>query len=91
MAEMISSVRSTDMGTQQRSFALMTAAFGVGQIAGPLAAGWLMDRTRGFVAASLIGAAALVLGATIAMRTTQTLAAANSSVISFRSRHSGKP
>jgi MFS family permease len=46
---------------QRRSFAIMTASFGVGQMAGPLLAGWLMDRTQGFVIPSLVGAAALLL------------------------------
>jgi MFS family permease len=54
---------------QHRSFALMTAGFGVGQIAGPIAAGWLLDRTGSFAAPSILAAAALVVGAGLAMRT----------------------
>ncbi len=50
----------------RRSSALMTAGFGVGQIAGPLVAGRLLDATGGFALPSMIGAAALVLAAAIA-------------------------
>ena len=51
---------------QRRSFALMTAGFGAGQIAGPLVAGWMLDRFGGFAAPSLVAAAALVLAAAVA-------------------------
>ncbi len=56
-------------GQQRRSFALMTAGFGVGQIAGPVAAGWLLDRTGSFAPPSLIAAAALAGAAVIATLT----------------------
>ncbi len=46
--------------------ALMTAAFGVGQIVGPTLAGWLFDRTGSFILPSLLAAAALVLAAVLA-------------------------
>jgi predicted MFS family arabinose efflux permease len=59
---------------QRRAFAAMTAAFGVGQASGPVIAGWLMDRTQGFLAPSLLGAAALALAAAIALRTESRLA-----------------
>ena len=59
---------------QRRSAALMTAGFGVGQIVGPIVAGWLLDRVDSFMLPSLIGAAALVLGAMIAMHTARSLA-----------------
>jgi len=62
---------------QRRSFALMTAAFGAGQIAGPIAAGWLIDRTHSFALPSMIGAAALVAGAAIALQTARQLARPN--------------
>jgi MFS family permease len=52
---------------QRRAFALITAAFGVGQIVGPIFAGWLLDRTGSFAAASLVAVAALVVGAGVAM------------------------
>jgi MFS family permease len=54
---------------QRRAFAVMTAAFGVGQIVGPVVAGWLFDRTQSFVWPSLLGAAALVVAAAVATRT----------------------
>ncbi len=50
----------------RRSSALMTAGFGAGQIAGPLVAGPLLDATGSFALPSVIGAAALVMAATIA-------------------------
>ena len=62
---------------QRRSFARITAAFGVGQIAGPVVAGWLIDRTGSFVAPSLIGAAALMLAAGIAIWTAARLTRAD--------------
>ena len=46
---------------QRQAFAIMTACFGAGQILGPLLAGGLMDRTHSFVAASLLGAGALLV------------------------------
>lgn len=52
---------------QNRSFALMTAGFGVGQIAGPIAAGWMFDLTGSFAGPSVLAAAALVTGAGIAL------------------------
>jgi len=70
---------------QRRSFALMTAGFGVGQIAGPVVAGWLIDRTHSFALPSLIAAMALVAGAAIAMQTARALERANASRTSFHS------
>jgi MFS family permease len=48
-----------------RALGLMTAAFGVGQIIGPLVAGAAVDRTGSYVLPSLLSAALLVLGAVI--------------------------
>ena len=45
--------------------ALMTAAFGVGQILGPLGAGFLAARTGSYVLPSLAAAAILLLAAAI--------------------------
>jgi len=53
---------------QRRSFALITAGFGLGQIAGPSVAGLLLDRTSSFAAPSLLAAAAVAIAAAIAMR-----------------------
>ncbi|WP_206664841.1 YbfB/YjiJ family MFS transporter [Dankookia rubra] len=53
---------------QRRAFALTTAGFGVGQIAGPVMDGLLLDRTGGFAAPSLLAAAALLLAASLITR-----------------------
>ena len=53
---------------QRHAFAIMTACFGVGQIFGPLLAGALMDRTHSFVAASLLGAGALLISGLSALK-----------------------
>ncbi|MGT2444044.1 MFS transporter [Ensifer adhaerens] len=45
----------------RKALALMTAAFGIGQIVGPLVAGWLAERTGSFAAPTLIAAAVLFL------------------------------
>ena len=50
----------------RRALALMTAAFGVGQIIGPIAAGAIADRTGDFTAASLLAAVVLLLAAFVA-------------------------
>jgi MFS family permease len=56
---------------QGRAFALITAAFGLGQILGPILAGWLIDRTGSFAIPSLIAAAGLVVAAGLAMAAAQ--------------------
>ena len=53
---------------QRRAFALTTAGFGVGQIAGPVVAGLLLDRTGSFAAPSLLAAGALLLAALLVTR-----------------------
>ncbi|WP_223568061.1 MFS transporter [Agrobacterium tumefaciens] len=45
----------------RRAFALMTAAFGTGQIVGPLAAGWIAEVTGSFTAPSILASAVLVV------------------------------
>lgn len=50
----------------RRALALMTAAFGIGQIAGPIVAGVIADRTGNFTAPSLLAAAVLLLAAFVA-------------------------
>ena len=47
-------------GDPRRAFAVLTAAFGVGQIVGPTVAGLLHDWTGSFVLPSLLAAGALV-------------------------------
>jgi predicted MFS family arabinose efflux permease len=53
--------RDLSSGDPRRSLALMTAAFGFGQIIGPLFAGYAAQITGGFRTPSLVAAAALVL------------------------------
>jgi predicted MFS family arabinose efflux permease len=60
--------RSLGAQHQRRSFALITAGFGLGQIAGPIVAGVLLDRTHSFAAPSLVAAGAVAVAAMIAMR-----------------------
>ena len=50
----------------RRIFAVMTAAFGLGQIVGPIAAGLLAQASGNYVAASIMAAVALLLSGVIA-------------------------
>ena len=50
--------------------ALMTAAFGLGQIVGPILAGWMHDMTGSFLLPSIAAAAALAAGAALVARFT---------------------
>lgn len=50
-------------GDPRRPLALMTAAFGLGQIVGPVVAGLLYDRTGSFLSPSLAASGALALAA----------------------------
>ncbi|MDN3562966.1 YbfB/YjiJ family MFS transporter [Paeniroseomonas aquatica] len=52
-------------GDPRRAFALLTASFSVGQIAGPVLAGFLLDRTGGFVLPTLLAAGALLAAAVL--------------------------
>jgi predicted MFS family arabinose efflux permease len=54
--------------SQRRILAFMTAAFGTGQIIGPLVAGYLSDHTGSYTIASLLAAAALLVSAALAVR-----------------------
>ncbi len=51
----------------RRVLALVTGAFGLGQIVGPFFGGFLYDRTGSFTAPSLVAALALVIAAALAM------------------------
>jgi predicted MFS family arabinose efflux permease len=55
--------RELSRGDPRRTFALMTAAFGVGQTLGPAFAGVLSDATGSFLAPSLVAAGALLVAA----------------------------
>ncbi len=58
--------RRLSAGDPRPNVALMTAAFGAGQVAGPVLAGLLFDRLGSFFVASLAAAAALILAAGLA-------------------------
>jgi predicted MFS family arabinose efflux permease len=54
-------------GRARLAFALITAAFGFGQIVGPILAGWMIDRTGSFAAPSLVAVIALIVGGGVAL------------------------
>ncbi len=57
--------RALASGDPRRALALMTAAFGLGQIIGPGFAGALSDRLGGFAAPSVVAATALLIAAAL--------------------------
>jgi predicted MFS family arabinose efflux permease len=59
--------RQQSRGDPRRTLALMTAAFGSGQVVGPAFAGVLHDMTGDFVAPSVAAGAALVVAAVLVM------------------------
>ena len=59
--------RRLSAGDPRSTLALMTAAFGAGQIVGPAFAGLVHDATASFVLPSLIAVAGLLLGAALAL------------------------
>ncbi len=63
-------VRRLVSGGVARMIALMTAAFGLGQIVGPILAGWMHDLTGSFLLPSVAAAAALTIGAALVARFT---------------------
>ncbi len=58
--------RALASGDPRRALALMTAAFGLGQIIGPAFAGALSDRLGGFAIPSVAAASALLISAALA-------------------------
>jgi predicted MFS family arabinose efflux permease len=58
--------RQLALQSPRRIFAVMTAAFGLGQIVGPIAAGLLAQASGNYVLASIMAAAALLLSGVIA-------------------------
>jgi predicted MFS family arabinose efflux permease len=58
--------RTMQGGTGPRALALMTAAFGVGQMAGPVLAGFLFDLTGSLSLPTLLAGGALVVAAALA-------------------------
>jgi hypothetical protein len=57
--------RTMLVGSPQRSLALMTAAFGLGQVIGPVAAGYGFELTGSFYLPTLAAAAALCISAVL--------------------------
>jgi predicted MFS family arabinose efflux permease len=55
-------------GSASRIIGLMTASFGLGQIIGPIFAGWVHDLTGAFLLPSVAAAAAVVLAALLVWR-----------------------
>jgi predicted MFS family arabinose efflux permease len=68
--------RRLTAGDPRSTLAVMTAAFGTGQIVGPAFAGFVHDATASFVLPSLAAVTALLLGAVLARRAEPALAAA---------------
>jgi len=62
----VSAVAEMAPGRVGSVFAGITAAFGLGQMIGPVVAGWLFEVAGNFVAASLLAAAALAVSAVLA-------------------------
>jgi predicted MFS family arabinose efflux permease len=52
----------------RRALAIMTAAFGLGQIIGPIAAGYIADWAGNYILASIIAALVLLAAALVALR-----------------------
>ena len=63
----IDGARRLRAGDRQRIVAVMMAAFGTGQVIGPVAAGVLADATGSFTAPSLAAAAALLIAAALVL------------------------
>ncbi|MBX4900185.1 MFS transporter [Rhizobium bangladeshense] len=51
----------------RRILAMMTAAFGIGQIVGPVVAGWIAERSGSFTVPTVVAAAALLVCAALVM------------------------
>jgi len=81
--------RALSIGNPHRTFARLTASFSVGQMVGPMLAGFLSERFGDFRLASLIAAAALVAAAALAVRTSWTVAAHTSSRTKATPRSAG--
>ncbi len=60
--------RTLAAGDPRRALALMTGAFGLGQIVGPAFAGFLSDRLGSFTVPSMVAAAALLFAAFLTRR-----------------------
>ena len=65
--------RSLAPASPRRMLAIMTAAFGLGQIAGPIAAGFLVDWTGDYVLASLAATTVLLLSGAVCLMSRESL------------------
>jgi len=59
--------RKLSPASPRRTLATMTAAFGAGQIIGPIVAGWMAERTGSFTAPTYVAAIALLVCAALVM------------------------
>jgi predicted MFS family arabinose efflux permease len=59
--------RKLSPASPRRTLAMMTAAFGVGQIVGPIVAGWIAERTGSFTTPTYMAAVALVVCALLVL------------------------
>ncbi|MEZ2130463.1 MULTISPECIES: MFS transporter [unclassified Sinorhizobium] len=57
--------RKLSPASPRRAMALMTASFGIGQIVGPIVAGWTAESTGSFTVPSIIAAVVLILCAAL--------------------------
>ncbi len=64
----LAGARMLGAGDARRTLALMTAAFGLGQIIGPSFGGYLRDQTGSFLVPSLAASAALLIAAGLGLR-----------------------
>jgi len=65
--------RSLAPASPRRMLAIMTAAFGLGQIAGPIAAGFLVDWTGDYVLASRAATTVLLLSGAVCLMSRESL------------------
>ncbi|MCB1475979.1 MAG: YbfB/YjiJ family MFS transporter [Rhodobiaceae bacterium] len=62
-----SHVREIATGSARRLFAVMTVSFSIGQVSGPIIAGWLYDLQGSFFWGSMAAVAALILAAGLSL------------------------
>ncbi|MGE0586839.1 MAG: YbfB/YjiJ family MFS transporter [Flavobacteriaceae bacterium] len=62
-----SHVREIATGSARRLFAVMTVSFSIGQVAGPIVAGWLHDLQGSFFWGSMMAVATLILSAALGL------------------------
>ncbi len=72
----LQAARRIASASPRRAIAVMTASFGIGQIVGPVMAGYLADWTGSFLAPSLVAAAVLGLSALLVANADASLRAA---------------